>query len=106
MKAGRLRHFLTLEQAVETQNSRGEAIPSWTGVTDLWGSIEPLSGREGLAANQLYATATHQIRIRYRAGVVPKMRFTKGGREFEIDAVLNSDERNRELVCLCTERGL
>jgi len=38
--------------------------------------------------------------------VVPKMRLMKGSREFNIEAVLNTDERNRELVCLVTERAL
>lgn len=106
MRAGELRHPLTLQQATDVQNTRGEAIPTWSDVADVWGAIEPLSGREGFAANQMYASATHRIRIRYRSGVVPKMRFTKGSRVFEIDAVLNVDERNRELACLVTERNL
>ena len=106
MQAGKLRHLLTLQQATDVLNARGEAIPGWANVTDLWGSIEPLSGREGFQAQQMYASATHRVRIRYRAGVVPKMRFLKGSREFEIDAVLNVDERNRELVCIATERNL
>ena len=106
MKAGALRHLLTLQQSADALNARGEAIPNWSDVTDLWGEITPLSGREGFQAQQMYASATHRIRIRYRAGVVPKMRFLKGSREFEIDAVLNVDERNRELVCIATERNL
>jgi SPP1 family predicted phage head-tail adaptor len=106
VEAGKLRHQLTLEQATDTLNARGEAIPSWSTVTTLWGSIDPLSGREGFAAQQMYASATHRIRLRYRAGVVPKMRLTKGARVFKIEAVLNTDERNRELVCLVTEGPL
>ena len=106
MQAGKLRHLLTLQQATDVLNARGEPIPAWANVTTLWGEITPLSGREGLQAQQMYASATHRIRIRYRAGVVPKMRFLKGTREFEIDVVLNVDERNRELVCFATERNL
>lgn len=106
MQAGKLRHRLTLEEATDTLNARGEAVPAWSTVTTLWGAIDPLSGREGFEARQLYASASHRIRLRYRAGIVPKMRLTKGARVFEIDAILNVDERNRELVCLATERGL
>ena len=106
MQAGKLRHKLLLQEATETNNGRGEPIPAWSDVTELWGDITPLSGREGLQANQIYASATHRIRIRYRPGVVPKMRFLKGSREFEIDAVLNVDERNREMVCIAKERNL
>lgn len=104
MRAGSLRHRLTLEEATEAHNSRGEPIHTWGEVANVWAEIVPLSGREGFAAAQMYASATHRIRIRYRAGVVPKMRFTKGVRVFEIDAVLNTDERNREMICIATER--
>lgn len=106
MQAGKLRHLLILQQSTDVTNSRGEAIPTWSDVASVWGEVTPLSGREGLAAQQVYATASHRVRIRYRPGVVPKMRFLKGSREFDIDAVLNVDERNRELTCLVTERNL
>lgn len=106
MQAGKLRHRLTLEASTDTNNTRGEPIPTWSTVANVWAAIDPISGREGLAADQMYASATHRIRIRYRAGVIPKMRFTKGSRVFDINAVLNVDERNREMVCLATERNL
>jgi SPP1 family predicted phage head-tail adaptor len=106
MQAGKLRHRLTLEQSTDTNNTRGEPIPTWSTVAYVWAAIRPNSGREGLAADQMYSSATHRISIRYRAGVVPKMRFVKGARVFDINAVLNVDERNREMVCLATERGL
>lgn len=106
MQAGKLRHLLTLQQSTDVQNARGEAIETWTDEADLWGSIRPLTGREGFAANQMFATATHEIKVRYRAGVVPKKRFKHGTRVFDIDAVLNTDERNRELVCIATERNV
>lgn len=106
MQAGKLRHLLTLQQSADALNPRGEALENWSDVTEVWGAIDPLSGREGFQAQQMYASATHRIRIRHRAGMVPKMRFTKGVRVFDIDAVLNVDERNRELVCIVTERNL
>lgn len=106
MQAGKLRHRLTLQQSTDANNTRGEAIENWADEANIWGSIRPLSGREGFAANQMYASATHEIRIRYRAGVVPKKRLKHGVRVFDIDAVLNVDERNRELVCIATERNL
>lgn len=97
---------MVLETPSDTINARGEAIPAWTTVTTVWGSIEPLVGREGFAAQQMYASATSLVTIRYRAGVVPKMRFRKGSRVFDIDFPQNVDERNTELRCICTERNL
>ena len=106
MHAGKLRHLLTLQQSTDTQNARGEAIENWSDEADLWGSIRPLVGREGFDANQMYANATHEIRVRYRAGVAPKKRFKHGSRVFDIEAVVNVDERSRELVCIATERNV
>lgn len=104
MRAGALRHLLTLQQATDTLNARGEGVPTWADEAELWGEIQPLTGREGLQAAQMFASATHFIRVRYRAGIVPKKRFVKGSRVFDIDYVRNVNERNRELVCTVTER--
>lgn len=103
-EVGELRHRLTLQEATETTSAHGAVQQSWNDIATLWGAIDPLAGREGFAAQQMYASATHHIRLRYRAGIVPKMRFAFGSRTFEIDAVLNTEERNRELVCIATER--
>lgn len=87
-------------------NTRGEPIEAWATVAVIDAAIRPLSGREGLATQQIYASATHEIEMRYRAGVVPKMRFRKDARVFDIDFVRNVEERNRQMFCVCTERNL
>jgi head-tail adaptor len=44
--------------------------------------------------------------LRYRAGVVPAMRFHKGARIFHILTVIDVEERRRWLKCWCEEREL
>ena len=78
MEAGGLRKLLTIECPVPTQDNYGQDVPGYTFVATVWGSIKTLSGRE-LAlsqANTVTATSTHQIRIRYRAGLLPTHRIT------------------------------
>ena len=49
---------------------------------------------------------SHEIALRYLPGVVPAMRFRDDARVFHIVSVINVDERNRWLKCLCEERDL
>ena len=103
MKAGSLRHWVTFQEPVETQNDYGEPVTTWQGVLSCRASIEPLSAREFFAAQQTKADVTHKVRLRYVAGIVPTMRLLFGSRVFHCSSVLNRDERGIELELLCKE---
>jgi len=83
----------------------GEEEPGWTNVTTRWASIEPISGREYFAAQQVNAEVTHRIRMRYLAGMESTMRLLYGTRVYEIKAIMNAKERNQVLEILCTEKA-
>lgn len=103
MKTGTLRHYCELQSPVEAADSYGQRVQSWVTTTYVWCAIEPLSGREGMAAQEVQATVTHLIRTHYQSGITSKMRLKLGDRVFSIAAVINVDERNRELHLPCTE---
>lgn len=104
MRAGRLRHRLDFESPNTAVDSYGEAtLEPWTLSTILWGSLEPLSGRELIAAQQAQAETTHRVRVRYEADIVPTMRISYGGRYFQILSIINREERGRELEIMCKE---
>jgi SPP1 family predicted phage head-tail adaptor len=103
MGAGALRHRITIERVTETQDSFGGTVTTWPILATMWASVEPLSGREQLLAQQVQAEVTHRVRVRYVAGVTAKMRITFGDRHFEILSVINPEERNRELELMCKE---
>jgi SPP1 family predicted phage head-tail adaptor len=105
MQAGTLRQRLVLQQLAEAQNSRGEPIATPATFATVWAAIEPLQGRELFAAQQVFAEVTTRIRMRYRAGITPKMRATWNGLTFDILAVLNLESANRELELLAVQRG-
>lgn len=71
MRAGDLRHRVTIQAATEIQDAYGEAIPTWTDVSTVWASVEPLSGREYLAARQEQQEVRTRITIRWRPGMKP-----------------------------------
>lgn len=103
---GTLRHRLALERSVRTGDGGGGVTESWVLEADVWGEVRPLAGQEALEADRISGRVSHDIRIRYRAGVVPAMRFRLDTRAFHIVAVLDEDERRRWLTCRCEARDL
>lgn len=112
--AGRFRHPLTIQRTTQTQNSGGEAIDAWSKYASIRAEIVPLAGRELEVARQTWGQVSHRIDSRFRSGVVPKMRAIRGpinsdgtpgtgARVFQIEAVLNVDERSRLMHLFCTE---
>ncbi len=102
--AARLRHRIALEAPVETADGGGGAALNWTNWAGLWGAIEPLSGKESLAAGQIEGNVTHRVTIRHRAGVSTRMRIAFGARRFAIRAVIAPEEIRERLGLLCEER--
>lgn len=106
MRAGKLRHRVTIQQrtaASPTNYPSGEKDASWTTYLTVWASVEPLSGRELFAAQQVTSDVNVRIRMRYRDGVTAKMRVSFNSKIYDIVAVINREERNVELELLCTE---
>jgi SPP1 family predicted phage head-tail adaptor len=105
MNIGSLRERLLLEQPVRTPDGGGGASLAWETVAELWAHVRPISGDERLRHDQLSGHLTHEVWIRFRAGVVPAMRFRQGARIYEVVAVLEAGHR-AHLKCLCEERSL
>ena len=103
---GALRHRLILEAPERTDDNGGGVTQTWSEIATLWASIKPLGGLELFEKDRLTGRLTHEIRIRYRTGVRPEMRFRQTGRVFQILAAIDLDERRRWLRCLCEERDL
>ena len=103
MRAGNLRHRVTIQTFTTTTDSYGQPIESWATFAEVWGAVEPLTGREYFQAQQVQAEVNYRVRLRYLAGVVPTMRVLHDGRTLEVQAVINPDERNRELQLMCRE---
>ena len=101
-----LRHRLTLEELQREEDEGGGFTEIWVEMATLWADLRPVGGSESVEADRLAGRVTHEISLRYRPGVQPAMRFRKGARLFHIVTVINVEERNRWLKCLCEEREL
>lgn len=103
MRAGELRHRITLRIATVSQDDCGQPVQTWTDHATVWAAVEPLRGREYFESQQQQAEVTTRIRIRYRAKVSPVMRVKWGVRIYKIEAVIDPDERHQELQLMCAE---
>lgn len=72
--AGKLDQRLTIQAPAATVDALGQRIESWATVVAVWGSAQPLRGREFFAAGAINSEATVRFRIRYRAGITAAMR--------------------------------
>ena len=103
MNPGRLRHKIDIE-IQSTTNTYGSQSETWTVfLRQISASIEPISGKEYFSSNTMNPEVTHKIRLRYHTGIDPKMRIKFGTRYFDIQSVINFEERNRELLLMAKE---
>lgn len=105
MNPGKLRHRVTLQEYVEVVDKYGTPIDQgcWEDVAIVWASVEPIQGREYIQLQNTQSELTTRIRIRYRSGVKPAMQVLYGTRVFDIQSVIDPEERHIELQLLCKE---
>jgi SPP1 family predicted phage head-tail adaptor len=104
MRAGQLRHVVTIEEPIETQDAYGGVVQTWEFFLRPFAALEAISSREFFGSERVEADVDHRLRIRYHAGITPKMRVLHGARVFEIKgAPRDLDGRRRELELLLRE---
>lgn len=102
MRAGQLRHQITIQRPVETQDAAGGVVTSWVDVASPRAEVVGLAGREYFAAQGVHSEITTKIRIRYRAGLSATMRALHGATVYEIAAPpLDPTGKRDELHLLC-----
>lgn len=105
VKAGALRHRLTIlnNAGIASQDAFGESNANFQPNTTVWGSIEPLKGRELEWAQMVRADLTHKVTMRYVGYVSPMARMQYGTRVFNIYPGMNTEERNRVVIFYAVE---
>jgi SPP1 family predicted phage head-tail adaptor len=102
MRAGKLRHVVTIKSKTVTQDTYNQEIITWSDVATLRAAIETPTGDEYLDVESLGASISHKVTIRHYPSLAPTMIVAWGARTFEIAAVLD-DNQNRETVLMCRE---
>lgn len=105
MRAGQLRHWVTLETQTTGPDGRGGFLQTWTPLSPsvVKAAIESVPGSERPIAGTVLSGATHVVTMRYHAGVTTKTRIRFGTRTFAVSGLANIDERSRELRVECSE---
>lgn len=105
MKAGKLRHQITIERFTSGQDEFGQPIEAWETVGTVAAAVEPLKGREFIAAQAAQSEVTTRIRLRYLAGITAADRITHGGTVYNVLSIIDKDMRNIELELMCKSAG-
>ena len=103
MRAGNLRHRITIQAPTEASDGIGGMTTTWSTFKTVWAAIWPLKGAEYIATAQTTSEITHKVRIRYLSGVTPKHRIKWGTKYIDIESVINPDERNIYYEMMCKE---
>jgi len=109
MRAGKLRHRIKLQtKSAGTADGYGGQADVWADTyTNIAASVDPLSGRELLAAQAVQNESRFKITTRFIAGfnpiTAPAMRIVFGTRVFNIVDATNIEERSRQIEFICSE---
>ena len=88
-----MRERVLVQSPVERQNPFGEASVEWQDEGEVWASVQGLSSREMLMAQQSDAIITHKVRIRFFEGLTHKHRLVWRGRHLEIAGLTERETR-------------
>lgn len=102
MQAGSMRDSLTIQVRSGGNDASGEPILTWTDfATGINAMINDVSGREYISAQSTLNAVTTVIVIRWRLGVTAAMRINAKGVIYNIESVLEPDNKRREMLLMC-----
>lgn len=106
LAAGKLRHRVSLQQQVHTQNPvTGEIVITWLEIAEIWAAIEPLSAREFIAAQATQSQVTGKLVIRERT-IDASMRIVHGTTVYNLHGVLRDPLSGREYITIPVSTGV
>lgn len=103
MRAGELRHQVTVQRYTETQNDFGEVVKGWFDLFTTRANVRPITGKEIALDYTIVNKLTHRVFLRYRANIKPNDRVIYKDRELNITSVINIDESDVSIELLCEE---
>ena len=106
MKAGQLDQRVTVERLQGGVDELGQPLPdTWAPLFTCWAAVEPLVGREYIAAQAAVSEVTAKIRMRFRPWMTAEDRVIHEGTIYNIVSVIDVRSENRELVLMCKAVG-
>ncbi|PHM24126.1 phage head closure protein [Xenorhabdus budapestensis] len=105
MRAGALRHRITIQKNEQTRSPGGSVIKTWVDVAEIWAEVKYISGRELVASQRVLSEVTVRIWLRYRNDITTAHRIVyqetrTHSQAFAIVAVIPDAKHTRlELLC-------
>jgi SPP1 family predicted phage head-tail adaptor len=104
LQAGKLRHRIDIVAPTNAQDSTGGiSLADNIVYANVWAAIEAVTSKDNLAVGEFVTQTTHKVTVRYLPGVTARMQVWFRGRQFQIQGVLNPDERTKMLFLMCIE---
>jgi len=100
---GRFRHRVELQARTDTPDGLGGQETGWRTLAPLWACVMPVRQSEGISADHLQGTLSHEVHLRYRNDITSGMRFLHRSRSLRIVSCIDAREERRFLICLCEE---
>ncbi|HBE9079245.1 phage head closure protein [Serratia fonticola] len=105
MKAGQMRHRITIQNFTTIELPSGSEKEVWFDVATVWAEVKAISGRELLASGAEMSEITLRVWLRYRADVGSASRILwqqKGDRQLAysiVSAIPDPKASRLELLC-------
>ncbi len=108
MKAGSLKHRITIQRPVKERDTDGAEIVIWSDLATVWAAVEPQNGSERHIqdSDQLLASRLTKFTIRAHNGLDATMRIIFGSQVFDIQQIINVATGNREMWLMGKENGV
>lgn len=107
MRAGKLRHRVTIQREVEMQNpDTGAVSVSWVTYADRWAEYVAQSVREFIAAASVQSEVKGRFVVRADETITPDMRVVHRGKAYAILGVMPDPDSGLEYMTLAVSEGV
>ena len=111
MQIGDLNRRIQIQNQSTSQDEFGQPLTTWATVYSCWAHIGMQNSQLIYSTAEFVSKATHRIEMRWTSSVVisPNQRVvyidpaSNVTHTYNIEAVLNTDQKNRELILMCYE---
>lgn len=97
MNPGKYNHIIVLQSKTETTDEYGGPVESWADVATAWARVQPIKGREMIAAQAAKSETDVRFYTRYQDNLTTAMRIIYAGKNYDITGIVDIDERHVEL---------
>lgn len=102
VRAGAMRHQVTIQSRSTTQDAAGEQLDTWSTFATRRASLQRTTGREAFAAVQDNGRVPTVFELRWVAGVLPGMRLVHDTQVYNIVSAIDPDNGLKaRLVIAC-----